>query len=580
MNKFEDLGLAPDIFNALTNLGYEAPTPIQEKSIPILLQGLDLLAQAQTGTGKTAAFALPILSNLDLAQKEPQALILAPTRELAIQVAEAFQKYAKFCGGFHVLPIYGGQEFGPQLKALKRGTHVVVGTPGRVMDHLRRGTLVLSNIKTIILDEADEMLKMGFIDDVKWILEQAPSQHQTALFSATMPTSIRQIADRYLKNAQLIQIKPTESSAKNIQQFYTVVGREYKLEALTRFLEIEDFTAAIIFTRTKNDSAELAERLEARGYSAAAINGDMSQSLRERVIQKVKQGSLDIIVATEVAARGLDIERISYVISFDIPHDVDSYTHRIGRTGRAGRTGKALVFVTPRELRMLKDIQRITKQTITEINPPSVIQIEEQRLNKIAEKISQVLIKEDVSYHRDFIKKMVAGSDWSELDIAAAISFISQKKLKPENLPTHSAKAGHERPRGDRPRGDRPRGDYPRSDRPRSDRPRGDHTRGDKPRGAHPRSDRPRTDRPRTDAPRTDRPRSDRPRADGLRTDRPRSDRPRTDRPRSDAPRIGLPRSDKPRTDRPRSERPNSGDPKKAGFKRSFSSNGPRKKKQ
>lgn len=436
MNKFEILGVVPHIAKILSSLGYEVPTPIQEKSIPILLQSQDLLAQAQTGTGKTAAFALPILSKLDLARKQPQALVLAPTRELAIQVAEAFHDYAKGCQGFHVLPIYGGQEFGPQLKALKRGVHIVVGTPGRVMDHLRRGTLVLDQLKTIVLDEADEMLKMGFIDDVKWILEQIPGPHQTALFSATMPTSIRNIADRYLKNAQFIQIKSNETTTSTIQQFYTVVAREYKLEALTRFLAMEDFTAAIIFTRTKNDSAELAEKLEARGYSAAAINGDMSQALREKVIQRLKNGSLDIIVATEVAARGLDIDRISYVISYDIPHDVDSYTHRIGRTGRAGRTGKALVLVTPRELRMLKDIQRVTKQMVKEIIPPSLIQVEEKRLKKFAEKISQVIMKEDISYYRDFIKNIANSSECSELDIAAALTFISQGKATANNTPS------------------------------------------------------------------------------------------------------------------------------------------------
>jgi ATP-dependent RNA helicase DeaD len=431
MSKFEVLGLAPNVLKVLATLGYEIPTPIQEKSIPILLQGQDLLAQAQTGTGKTAAFALPILSTLDIKLQQPQALILAPTRELAIQVAEAFHNYAKFCPGFHVLPIYGGQEFGPQLRALKRGVHVIVGTPGRVMDHLRRGTLVLEHLKMIVLDEADEMLKMGFIDDVKWILEQIPHQHQTALFSATMPASIRHIADRYLKHASLIQMKPSETSVKNIQQFFTVVTKGYKLETLTRFLEMEDFTAAIIFTRTKNDSAELAERLEARGYSAAAINGDMAQNAREKVIQRLKQGALDIIVATEVAARGLDIDRISYVINYDIPHDVDSYTHRIGRTGRAGRTGKALVFVAPREFRMLKEIQRVTKQEIKELKAPSFIQVEEKRLKKFAEKISHVIVQEDISYYRDFVKNVVARGEFNELDIAAAVTFIAHAKIKP-----------------------------------------------------------------------------------------------------------------------------------------------------
>ena len=440
MNRFENLGLAPHVSKVLPILGYETPTPIQEKSIPVLLQGQDLLAQAQTGTGKTAAFALPILSKLDLTQNLPQALILTPTRELAIQVAEAFHDYAKFCEGFHVLPIYGGQDFTPQLRALKRGVHVIVGTPGRIMDYLRRGSLLLDNLKTVVLDEADEMLKMGFIDDVKWILEQAPGQQQTALFSATMSTSIRNIADQYLKQATFIQIKPSESSVVNIQQFYSMVSRDYKLEALTRFLEIEDFTAAIIFTRTKTTSTELAEKLEARGYSAAAINGDMTQNLREKVIQKLKQGTLDIIVATEVAARGLDIDRISYVISYDIPHDVDSYVHRIGRTGRAGRTGKALVLITPREIRMLKEIERVTKQSIKEIKPPSLIQAEEKRLKKFAEKISQVIMQEDISHHRDFIKNVIATGELNELDIAAALTFIAQKAIKTDESPMSTSR--------------------------------------------------------------------------------------------------------------------------------------------
>lgn len=440
MNRFENLGLASNISKVLPILGYESPTPIQEKAIPILLQGQDLLAQAQTGTGKTAAFALPILSKLNLTLQQPQALILTPTRELAIQVAEAFHDYAKFCAGFHVLPIYGGQEYGIQLKALKRGVHVIVGTPGRVMDHLRRGSLVLQNLTTVVLDEADEMLKMGFIDDVKWILEQIPGQHQTALFSATVSPSIRNIADRYLKEATFLQVKPSETSIKNIQQFYSMVSKDYKLEALTRFLEMEDFTAAIIFTRTKNTSTELAEKLEARGYSAAAINGDMTQNLREKVIQRLKQGSLDIIVATEVAARGLDIDRISYVISYDMPHDVDSYTHRIGRTGRAGRTGKALVLITPREIRMLKDIERVTKQVIKEIKPPTVIQAEEKRLKKFAEKISQVIMQEDIDNYRTFIKNVVATSEWDHLDIAAALTFMMHKKNKVEETSSTSPK--------------------------------------------------------------------------------------------------------------------------------------------
>lgn len=485
MNKFEDLGLAPHVLKVLPILGYETATPIQLKSIPVFLAGGDLLAQAQTGTGKTAAFALPILSMLDLKQKQPQALVLTPTRELAIQVAEAFHDYAKFCEGFHVLPIYGGQDYTPQLKALKRGVHVVVGTPGRIMDHLRRGNLVLSQLKTIVLDEADEMLKMGFVDDIKWILEQVPEVHQTALFSATIPNTIRHIADQYLVNPTTIQIKATESAVSTIEQFYTIVSKENKLEALTRFLELEDFTAAIIFTRTKIESVELAERLEARGHSVAAINGDMTQKIRERVIQNLKLGKIDIIVATEVAARGLDIERISFVISYDIPYDVDSYTHRIGRTGRAGRSGKALVLVTPREYRMLKDIQRVTKHVITEITPPSGVQVEEKQFKKLSDNIAQIILSEDLSIYRNFIKSSIKDSDLTELDIAAALVFQAQKKNKPKD-PKGVEPASREKPpyrsserrggdRGDRGgegRGDRG-GRSNRSDRSNSERPSG-----------------------------------------------------------------------------------------------------------
>ncbi|CAN5449869.1 hypothetical protein BH10PSE19_BH10PSE19_10680 [soil metagenome] len=491
MNKFEDLGLAPNVLKVLPVLGYETATPIQVKSIPVILEGGDLLAQAQTGTGKTAAFALPILSMLDLKQKQPQALVLTPTRELAIQVAEAFHDYAKFCEGFHVLPIYGGQDYTPQLKALKRGVHVVVGTPGRIMDHLRRGNLVLSQLKTIVLDEADEMLKMGFVEDIKWILEQVPAEHQTALFSATIPNTIRHIADQYLNNPTTIQIKATETALSSIEQFYTIVSKENKLEALTRFLEIEDFTAAIIFTRTKIESVELAERLEARGHSVAAINGDMTQKIRERVIHNLKQGNIDIIVATEVAARGLDIERISFVVSYDIPYDVDSYTHRIGRTGRAGRTGKALVLVTPREYRMLKDIQRVTKQTITEITPPSGIQVEEKQFKKLSDNIAQIILQEDLSIYRDFIKASLKESSLTELDIAAALIFQAQKKNKPKD-PKGAEPASRDKPPYRSERSERRGSD-------RSDSRSGD-SRGDRG-GRSNRSDRSNSERPASSKP-------------------------------------------------------------------------------
>lgn len=446
MKMFSELGIRPEVIKALVDLGYETPTSIQEQSIPAMLTGKDLLAQAQTGTGKTAAFALPILTKLDLTRICPQTLVLVPTRELALQVAEAFQSYAKYLRGFHVVPIYGGQAYQPQLRALERGAHVIVGTPGRVMDHLRRGKLVLTELRTVILDEADEMLNMGFIEDIQWILDQIPHEHQTALFSATMPEAIKRMVKRYLKNGVQIKVQPSETSVKAIEQFCVLIAENHKLEALTRFLEIEDFNAVIIFTRTKVGSSELANKLEARGYSAEAINGDMPQSARERVITRLRSGKLDIIVATEVAARGLDVERIEYVINYDIPSDVESYIHRIGRTGRAGRQGKALLFVTPRERRMLRDIERFTKQKIRLINPPSLIEIKEKRVATFVKKITEVLLKNDIDYYREFVANLANQGEWSELDIAAALAYLAkQKEIKielsePDHLSTSSIK--------------------------------------------------------------------------------------------------------------------------------------------
>jgi ATP-dependent RNA helicase DeaD len=424
---FDLLGLSASILPTLSELGYENASPIQQKSIPVLLEGGDLVAQAQTGTGKTAAFALPILTQLNLSVLKPQALVLAPTRELAIQVAESFQSYAKYMKGFHVLPIYGGQDYRGQLRSLQRGVHVVVGTPGRVMDHLRRGTLILDSIKTVVLDEADEMLKMGFIDDVKWILEQISGEHQTALFSATMPLSIARVAEQYLKNPTKIHIKSQTSTVATTEQFYTIVSQNNKLEALTRFLDVEDFDAAIIFARTKNATSEIATRLEARGYSAAAINGDMSQDLREKVIKRLKQGSLDVIVATDVAARGLDVERITHVINFDVPYDTEAYVHRIGRTGRAGRAGKALLFLTHREQRMLRYIERDTRQVITPIQPPSLSQVNAKRLENFTAQVLEVLSGTDLETSRELVQMIVHKSEHSELDVAAAMAFMLYK---------------------------------------------------------------------------------------------------------------------------------------------------------
>ncbi|MGD9255186.1 MAG: DEAD/DEAH box helicase, partial [Chromatiales bacterium] len=362
---FDQLGLSAPLLAALQEVGYETPSPIQAETIPVLLSGRDLVGQAQTGTGKTAAFALPLLSRIDLSLQQPQLLVLAPTRELALQVAEAFQRYASKLKGFHVLPIYGGQDFKPQLQRLRRGAHVVVGTPGRVMDHMRRGTLVLDSLSALVLDEADEMLRMGFIDDVEWILEQTPPKRQVALFSATMPKEIRRIASAYLKDPQEVRIKVKTTTAETINQRYWTVSGFHKLDALTRILEAEEFDAVLVFVRTRIATVELAEKLAARGHNTAALNGDIVQKQREKTVSDLKAGKLDIIVATDVAARGLDVQRISHVINYDIPYDTEAYVHRIGRTGRAGRKGEAILFVAPRERRMLAAIERATRQKIT-----------------------------------------------------------------------------------------------------------------------------------------------------------------------------------------------------------------------
>lgn len=362
---FADLGLSDSLLKTLADIGYESPSPIQAECIPVLLEGRDLIGQAQTGTGKTAAFALPLMEQIDLKISKPQALVLTPTRELAIQVAEALQSYAKNLPGFHVLPIYGGQSYTIQLKQLSRGAHIIVGTPGRVMDHLERKTLNLDHLKTMVLDEADEMLRMGFIDDVEWILERTPAQHQTALFSATMPEQIRRVAQKYLVEPREIKIKSATATVAAIRQVYWQVSGMHKLDALTRILEVEDsFDAAIIFVRTKNSTVELADKLSARGYAAAALNGDLNQQMRERVIEQLKSGALDIVVATDVAARGIDVPRVSHVVNYDIPYDTEAYVHRIGRTGRAGMEGEAISLVSHDERGFMRDIERLIKRTI------------------------------------------------------------------------------------------------------------------------------------------------------------------------------------------------------------------------
>ncbi len=424
---FADLGLSEALLATLAEVGYETPSPIQAATIPPLLEGRDLLGQAQTGTGKTAAFALPILARLDRAKTKPQALVLAPTRELAIQVAEAFQRYAAKLPGFHVLPIYGGQSYGPQLGGLKRGAHVIVGTPGRVIDHLERGSLDLSALTTLVLDEADEMLRMGFIDDVEAVLKKTPPTRQIALFSATMPMPIRRIAQTYLRNPIEISIKSKTTTGANIRQRYWWVSGLHKLDALTRILEAETFDAMLVFTRTKQATEELAEKLQARGFSAAAINGDIVQAQRERTIQQLRDGKLDILVATDVAARGLDVERISHVLNYDIPHDTEGYVHRIGRTGRAGRSGEAILFVTPREKRLLQTIERATRQPIAEMQLPSVEDVNDKRISKFKQRIGETLARGDeLSPFRQMIEQYETEHDVPAIEIAAALARLVQ----------------------------------------------------------------------------------------------------------------------------------------------------------
>jgi ATP-dependent RNA helicase DeaD len=423
---FAALALRPEVLQALVDVGYESPSPIQAATIPPLLAGRDVLGQAQTGTGKTAAFALPILSRIEAKPGKPQALVLAPTRELAIQVAEAFQRYATHIPGFQVLPIYGGQSYGPQLHALRRGVHVVVGTPGRVIDHMDKNTLDLSELKYLVLDEADEMLRMGFIDDVEKVLQATPPQRQVALFSATMPAPIRKIAQRHLKEPVEVTIKSSAATTPNIRQRYWFVGGMHKLDALTRILEAEPFDAMIIFTRTKQATEELAEKLTARGLAAAAINGDIAQPQRERVIQQLKDGKLDILVATDVAARGLDVERISHVFNYDIPYDTESYVHRIGRTGRAGRSGEAILFVTPREKGMLRAIERATRQPIEEMKLPTVEAVNDVRIARFKQRIADTLAQDDLGPFQQLIEQFEQEQNVPAIEIAAALARMAQ----------------------------------------------------------------------------------------------------------------------------------------------------------
>jgi ATP-dependent RNA helicase DeaD len=440
---FVDLGLGTAVLEALLEVGYESPSPIQAATIPVLLAGHDMLGQAQTGTGKTAAFALPILSRIKVRGGPPQAIVLVPTRELAIQVAEAFQRYASKIKGFHVLPIYGGQSYTPQLMSLKRGAHVVVGTPGRVMDHIKRGTLDLGGVACLVLDEADEMLQMGFVDDIEWILEQTPPTRQVALFSATLPAPIRRIAQKHLREPVEVTITSRTTTAANIRQRYWIVSGVHKLDALTRILEAEPFDGMLVFTRTKQSTVELAERLEARGFAVAPLNGDMQQKDRERTVARLKGGQLDILVATDVAARGLDVERISHVVNYDVPYDTESYVHRIGRTGRAGRNGEAILFITPRERNMLRYIERATRSPLEPMDLPTIADVNEQRVARFRQRITEAIAAGQAEPFRSLIEEFEREHDVPAIEIAAALASLMQggsPLLLKEK--THAAAAG------------------------------------------------------------------------------------------------------------------------------------------
>ena len=465
---FDQLELAAPLLKAVKELGYEQPSPIQAEAIPHILRGEDILGQAQTGTGKTAAFALPVLSNIDVGDTSaPQVLVLAPTRELAIQVAEAFQSYSKYLKNFHVLPIYGGSGYDGQLRQLKRGVQVVVGTPGRVMDHIQRKTLKLHNIQTLVLDEADEMLRMGFIEDVEWILENTPEDKQIALFSATMPPVIRKVADQHLREPQIVKIEAATTTNEKIKQTYLPVRGPAKLDALTRILEAKPFDAAIIFVRTKNATEELAEKLEARGYSCAALNGDIVQKQRERTVDRLKKGALDIVIATDVAARGIDVERVTLVVNYDIPYDAEAYTHRIGRTGRAGREGEAILFVTQREQRMLKTIERTTRQEMELMKLPSVDEINDQRIDRFKQRIADAMVAPGIEPFYKLVKEFQEEHSSDPMNVAAALAkllqgdeplFLEESSLqyKESSFKERDGRGRRDRDgRGDRPRRER-----------------------------------------------------------------------------------------------------------------------------
>lgn len=424
--RFADLNLPEPLQRALADVGYESPSAIQAQTIPPLLEGADLVGQAQTGTGKTAAFALPCLARLEPKQALPQVLVLAPTRELALQVAEAFQSYARYLSDFHVLPLYGGADMRTQLRQLNRGVQVIVGTPGRVMDHMRRGSLDLSGLRTLVLDEADEMLRMGFIDDVEWILSHTPPERQVALFSATMPDAIRRIAKTHLREPREITVKVSSVTESRIRQRVWMMSGVHKLDALTRILEVEDFDGIIIFVRTRIAATELAEKLAARGFASAALTGDVAQAQREKTVENLKSGRIDILVATDVVARGLDVDRITHVINYDIPYDVEAYIHRIGRTGRAGRHGEAILFVASRERRLLKAIERATGRQIEPMQLPTPQEVTDKRSARFRQQITETLGVADLEGARELVQSYQHEFGVPVLDIAAALVVLAR----------------------------------------------------------------------------------------------------------------------------------------------------------
>ena len=477
---FDAFDLAAPVREALRTLGYEAPTPIQAECIPHILAGRDILGQAQTGTGKTAAFAVPLVNRIDLTLSDPQVLVLTPTRELALQVAEAFHSYGRLLDGFMVLPLYGGQSFGTQIRQLQRGAHVIVGTPGRVMDHMRQGYLNLEGIRTLVLDEADEMLNMGFAEDIDWIFDQAPEGRQVALFSATMPAAIRKVAQAHLIDPVEVKVASKTATVDTIEQRHCVVTGYHKIDVLTRVLEVEPFDAMLVFVRTKNATLEVAEKLTAHGFSAEALNGDMTQEARERTVSRLKSGRLDILVATDVAARGLDVERISHVVNYDIPTDPEAYVHRVGRTARAGREGKALLFVQPRERNLLSAIERTIRQRIPPMDPPSAAQVTEHRIDRLIALLRSTKAEEDLDFFYALVARIEKEQEMSLLDIAAALTYLMQRErplaMHDEPRPPRQAGGEREPPRGerryeDRPPRDRDQGDRPQGDRPQADRP-------------------------------------------------------------------------------------------------------------